>query len=639
MPTAGGGAKQDGSDMLTLENGQLALRLNEDGSGLVIADRLRSRRWRLAPAHQGYRIEGARERYLPLGKGEAARAGDAITVTYSLPGGQVVFTWKLAADHAEVRLRCDAEGLEFIALPGAMFPGGDSGKCSHEVAVPAYQGLLLPGGGENWQEFRAHAGHLNFSMAMGAVLQPGAGLLVTHECPANWFACFGQCDEGPFFRFEQRRCPVDGWAGAAVRMYPVDADVTSACKRYRARVKERGEFVSWREKLDAKPIVKDLFGGLMAFVGYNKSPGTDYAAGARKLREMGFENVFYYPLRMLSYSLGFKMGGDDPIWLDDAGLAAVNAVPGAHAAPWAWCIEGLDDGSRDLHDIFLHDSQGRPVPNWKIDQFQWYLVCTPYQVEHMKRRFAGDMNAMGWVHYDVSAMWGGLNCFNSGHALHGGKPLGRIADVNWVRALFSKATVGNRVVSSEGFGDHYAAWYDIGTTKLMPSAADRPSAVPVPMTMLVFHDSCIHDWWEVHNYNEHVGFPISELPHDVGRTGCGLPRLKAAQDALSGCPPNVFTFGRQYFWTDFAKRQTASYVVSLEDAAVQEALAAALPVTRLHRRIGMCELVSLEFLSEDRLIQASAFSDGTRVVANLSPRQQEAGRFGLLGPHSWLENS
>jgi hypothetical protein len=253
----------------------------------------------------------------------------------------------------------------------------------------------------------------------------------------------------------------------------------------------------------------------------------------------------------------------------------------------------------------------------------------------MKGRFAGDMSAMGWVHYDVSAMWGGLNCFNKGHALHGGKPLGRIADVNWVRTLFSEATVGNRVVSSEGFGDHYAAWYDIGTTKLMPSAAERPSAVPVPMTMLVFHDSCIHDWWEVHNYNEHEGFPISELPHGVGRTGCGLPRLKAAQDALAGCPPNVFPFGRQYRWTDFAKRQTASYVIRLEDAAVQEALAAALPVTRLHRRIGMCELLSLEFLSEDRLVQASAFSDGTRVVANLSPRPQEVPRLGLLGPHSW----
>jgi hypothetical protein len=70
---------------------------------------------------------------------------------------------------------------------------------------------------------------------------------------------------------------------------------------------------------------------------------------------------------------------------------------------------------------------------------------------------------------------------------------------------------------------------------------------------------------------------------------------------------------------------------------VQEALSAALPVTRLHKRIGMCELTGFEILSEDRLVQATTFSDGTRVVANLSQRDQEAGREGLLPACSWRE--
>lgn len=617
--------------MLTLESRELGLRVNENGSGLVLTDRRRGCRWRLEAGHQGYRVERAKATFLPLAGGRAAREGAAVVVTYSVPGGMARFRWTLVEDHAQVALECDSEEIEFIALPGSFFPE----EGAHEVAIPVYQGLLLKDGGPSWEEFRSHAGHLNFSMAMGAVLHERGGLLVTHECPANWFAAFGQGKAGPFFRFEHRRCPVDGWAGAVVRLYPVEADVTAVCKRYRARVKERGEFVSWPEKIAAKPMVRELFGALMAFVGYNRSDETDYVGSARRLREAGFESVFYYPLRMCQYSLGFKMGGNDPIWLDDATLEALRGVEGAHPGPWGWCVEGLDDGSQAMRDLFLLDRDGRPVPNWQIDQFQWYLVCTPYQAEHMKRRFQADMKAMDWVHYDVSAMWAGLNCFNTDHALHGGRPLGRIGDVNFVRELFSRQTVGNRVVSSEGFGDHYAAWYDIGTTKLMPIGGERPLATPIPMTMLVFHDSCIHDWWEVHNYNAHVGFPVTHLPHGLGRTGSGLPRLKAALDALYGCPPNLFPFGRQYSWSNFARRESYSYAVRLEDEPVQEAIAAALPVAKLHKKIGMCELVCFELLSEDGLVQATRFSDGTRVVANLSDRPQEVPGCDRLSEHRW----
>jgi len=627
--------------MLSLENRGSSLRMNEDGAHLVLIDRRRGCCWRLDAAHQGYRPASAThrssngprlwERFQPLRDGRAACEKDALVVTYPVPGGEVRFRWALAEDHVRVTLECTSEAIEHVALPGAFFP--EDGP--HEIAVPVYQGLLLKRDSGNWEECCAHAGHDNFSMAMGAILQDRGALLVTHECPTNWTVALGHCDAGPYFRFEQRRCQVDGWAGAEVRLYATDANVTAVCKRYRARVRERGEFVAWPEKIAAKPVVRDLFGAMMAFVGYNRSGRIDYAASAERLRRAGFDRVFYYPVRFCQYSLGFKMGGDDPIWLDNAALEALHRVPGARLAPWGWCVEGLDDGSEAIRRIMVRSADGRPEPSWKIDQFQWYRVCTPYQIEHMKQRFETDMAAMDWVHYDVSAMCDGRTCFSSDHALHGNKPLGRIGDVVNIRELFSRKTVGNRVVSSEGFGDHYAAWYDVGSTKLMPSADVESVAVPLPMTMLVFHDSCIHDWWEVHNYNAHSGFPIQELPHGLGRTGSGLPQLKAALDALQGCPPNLFPFGRQYGWTNRATCETYSYEVRLDDPPVQEALAAALPLAQLHRRIGMSELVSFEMLSEDRLVQATAFADGTRVVANLSDHPQECPGYGVLEAHSW----
>lgn len=617
--------------MLEMTTSGLSLAVAEDGSSVRIGDRRRSCCWRVDLSRATSRLRGDEEVSQSLTRGQARRMGTGIEVSYPRAGDNLTYHYTLAEDHVEVRLRCEAQGVGAASLPGPLIPA----RGPWQVAVPLYQGLLLGGSGEEWELTVGHGGHTQFSMAMGAVLGENGGLLVCHESPSNWQARFGRTGQGPVFQFVHERCPIDGWSGAGVRLYPVDADVTSACKRYRARVKERGEFVCWEEKIARKPVVGDLFGALMAFVGYNACPDIDYAEGVRKLTEAGFGSVFCYPVRMCHYSLDFRMGGDEPIWLTDDEVRRIKSVKGAHVSPWVWVIEAIDDGSEAVRVTFRKGADGRAIPHWQIDRERWYLVCTPFQIQHLKRRLAGDMAAMDWLHFDVNAMWPGRRCFDAGHAAHGGQPMGRLEDVEWTRRLFSPRTVGNRVVSSEGFADHYAGHYDIGSTKMMPPRKWDPSCVPVPMTMLVFHDSCIHDWWEVHNYNAHPGFGLEDLPNGLGTTGSGRPRLKAAMDALYGCPPNLFPFGKQYGWADMESRETYSYVVRIEDEAVQQALHSALPVAELHRKAGMQDLVAFEFLSEGRAVQATTFSDGTRVVANLSEQQAEAPGVGTVPPRSW----
>jgi hypothetical protein len=617
--------------MLTAGNGKVELAVEEDGSRLLLADKARGLVWRADLAGPGYRTAGGDGAFRPLGPGSVEEKGSTLVASYPAGSGSIRFVFALGDDHVEVRLECDADEVEAVALPGPFFPR--EGSC--EVAVPLYQGALFGQNGPEWEMTVRHGGHLSFSMAMGAVLGERGGLLVCHESPANWTVKVGRTADGPMFQFVHGRCPVDGWAGATLRLYPTDAGVTAACRRYRARVTERGDLVTWEEKIARKPILKSLFGGMMAFIGYNASPEIDYAGGARALRQLGFESVFYYPVRMFQYSLDFQMGGDAPIWLSDEEIGAIRAVDGAHVSPWAWVVEGLDDGSDAMRSIFKKGPDGQPIPNWQIDQQRWYLVCTPYQIEHVKERLAGDMAAMDWIHFDVSAVWAGKRCFDTGHALHDGRPMGCLGDMEWTRRLFSPETVGNRAVSSEGFNDHHAAFYDIGSTKMMPPMPWDPDCVPVPMTMLVFHDSCIHDWWELHNYNAHSGFGLSALPHGVGTQGCGQPALKAAMDALYGCPPNLFPFGKQYGWVDIATRESYSYTVRVDDEEVQTALRAALPVARLHKTTGMQDMTSFELLSEDRAVQATTFADGTRIVANLSEHEAEAPDLEPLPPHSW----
>jgi hypothetical protein len=108
-------------------------------------------------------------------------------------------------------------------------------------------------------------------------------------------------------------------------------------------------------------------------------------------------------------------------------------------------------------------------------------------------------------------------------------------------------------------------------------------------------------------------------------------------DALSGSAPKVFPFGRQYGWTDIATRRSFSFLIRLEDREVQEALKLAMPVAKLHKRVGMQELVSFELLSDDGWLQSSTFADGTRIAANLSDRPREAPGAGTLAPDTWVE--
>jgi hypothetical protein len=622
--------------MVTLTNDRIEVRVTDDGADVTLVDRRRGCVWRLDAARRSVAAavhDGTTAGRRPLGAGTVAVAGASVRVTYALPEGRLCQCWTLADDHVCVSLDTVPDVLARVALPGPFRLAGDVPS----LLLPPYQGVLYRPAGYAWEDSRPGGGHGNFSLSMAALLGTRGALLVTQETIADWRGVCGEDGGGPFVYFDQDRCPVTGWPRREVRVYPVDPSIAAVAWRYRERLHERGEFVSWTEKVAERPMVANLFGALIAFIGYNRTDEVDYAAGARRLRDMGFLDVLYFPVRMCNYSLGFRMGGDLPIWLSDDEIARLKAVPGARVAPWGWFIEGLDDGSDRMHRIYRGREDGSFYNGWRIDQQQWKLVCTPYQVEESRRRFATDMAAMDWIHYDVNATRLGREaiCHRRDHERHGGVPMSRADDVAWTRRLLGPETNGNRIVSSEGFVDRYATSYDIGTTKIWPACAPYADFIPVPLTMLVLHDSVIHDWWEVHNYNTLPGMGIGY--NRFGTTGSGGAAKKAAMDALYGCPPSVFPFGRQYAWVDIDSRRTFSFTVRLDDREVQKALHAALPVTRLHRRIGRLPMTGFAFVTPDGAVQTTVFADGTRIVANLSDRERDAAAYGRLPANSWRE--
>jgi len=89
--------------------------------------------------------------------------------------------------------------------------------------------------------------------------------------------------------------------------------------------------------------------------------------------------------------------------------------------------------------------------------------------------------------------------------------------------------------------------------------------------------------------------PFRPVSRDL-RESTGQAIRPAAWARLGGRRPvwaaNLFPFGRQYAWVDHVGGQSYAFSIGPDDVAIAEAIERALAVTRLHKRIGQCEMVS-----------------------------------------------
>ena len=192
------------------------------------------------------------------------------------------------------------------------------------------------------------------------------------------------------------------------------------------------------------------------------------------------------------------------------------------------------------------------------------------------------------------------------------------------------------MISSEGFYDRMTPHYDLCNSKY-PFALGGDEYCVVPMTMLCYHDSAYHTWWEVDNYNN---------PHHRSQWGRGykeryafaggLPRLQACMDALMGTPPDLYPFGRQYNYIPNNHPDFYFYRYTIDDPEVRTAIEYAKPVLKLNARIAKQELVEHHLHHPDGGVQETVFADGTRVIVNFSNVPLEAPGVGVLPAESWV---
>ena len=617
--------------MLSYKNANLEINCLENGTGLTLTDLQTGQRWTVdgdSLVYGGVDNEGGFDAPLqPLLPLRAEQDGDALRVVYRAGSGELSFVYTLLDDCVEVVLPSDVDAsVGVVSLPGSFVPEGDVKK----YLLPIMQGMLWDGRGEPFETRVHEAGHAGFAMAMFGVLGARGGLLTAAETydDALWWVGKNadgrtwvtnlQIDSLGTMRYDRR-----------LRLYPTQPTITAVAKTYRRRVIERGRFVTWREKLAERPSLQRLFGALKCFIGYCQDD-LDYAAECAKLKAYGFDRALLYSVRFNTYSHEFLMGGQPPIHLDRDIIADIKAL-GYDVAPWSWINEGMNDGSEDMRLRYRRDRRGELRKTWQIDDHKWYTCCTTTMPEFQRNAIAGEFDDMTWDHFDVITCATNNECHSLEHKHHLGRPMSKSEDREWIRKLLLTGRGdGSRIVSSENFNDAYSLEYDIGS--VLAWAQYGPWVYwPIPLTMLVYHDSMLHAWWEVHNYNSRF------FGRDLGKYqyGGGKTRLMAAMDALYGGMPDVFPFGAQYGWTGNGS-ESFLYKFRFEDPETQLALREALPVAKLHERIGMLEMTDFEFLTDDGYVQKTVFADGTTVYANFSPRERYIEGVGGLQGESWL---
>ena len=656
--------------VITLTNKLIELNCAEDASRVVLRDRARDASWYMNRDRMVYGgKDGAGGRATPLKRLKPLRArktdDGVLTLAYSADGDEICIMLSLLTDCVEITIPAfESRSVGVVSMPFAweMCDGrgdcddiGARRGCGKKYLLPIMQGMLWDGRGDAFEHRRGDGEHVGFSMAMFGILGEKSGLLLTAESADDCCWWFGKNERADFWCTNLQSDSLGKMRyDRSARIYPTPPSITAVAKAYKLRVKQRGGFVGWEEKIAGRPALERLFGALMCFIGYCRDDGVDYAKECGKLKAYGFDRALIYPARFNAYNTDFMMGGYPPINLSRETVAQIKAL-GYDVAPWTWINEAIDDGA-EASRMFRLGASGNARLNWQIDDYKWYGCCSSFMPGFVENAVKTDMRDMTWDHFDVVTCAMNGECHDLTHGPHAGRRLSKTEDRDWIkkalragqagrdtdqadrcvatgqagRAVGSDRTLdAGRAVSSESFNDAYSTAYDIGSVKAW--AQFGPWAFwPIPLTMLVYHDSMIHSWWEPHNYNnDYISRNLSQFQYGGGRA-----RIMSAMDALYGCPPDAFPFGAMYTWTGNG-RETFGYKFKFEDPQTQYALKLALPVAKNHAKIGKLELIDFKILSADGNIQETTFADGTRVVANFSPEMQYTDENGSVAGESW----
>lgn len=629
--------------MITLRGKHLELTMREDGTEVVLRDRCRNVGWLLdestrlasrgvgrfehAPYADQARNHPQETKVQRLAGGRLLLADErSARFVHPSPAGEVEIHWILEDDRVRVIASASGEqGATALTLPGVFRPENEPTFIS---AIPKGQGVLHTGNGPPFVLPLFWRGQ-GFTLAMFGQIAGKAALVTVAETDADATLWWEKTERGRVDVMWLQHPSLGRLSYSRETVIaPCDPDLTSICKWYRRYEQAHGRFKTWAEKIAERPSLEKLFGAAIIFVGYHQDPELDYAASFRRLRAAGIDRAYVYPVYLDTTMDLRETMGVAPI--DIRSQTPLLEELGYLAGSFIYIMDGPAEAGADPYRNLLLDAQGKPRLLWQIRDLKWHALSSPKQFDNARVLIDREHRGLHGLHYDVLCNVEAREDYNP-HSRADAR-----VDLETRRRMLRYATERGLIVSAEGFWGRATADYDLGNGNKFSIPLCGDEYCIVPMTMLVYHDSAFHTWWEVENYNnpEHRHQFDRGLSRRFPLAG-GYPQLQSAMDAIMGTPPDLFPFGLQYNFVPHHYPQIYTYKVRLEDPLVQEALEPARRVMALHRRIGKLEMIAHKLHHPDGAVQESVFADGTRVIANFANVALEVDGIGPLPAESW----
>ncbi len=577
-------------EMLTISNAQLSVTLDTADATLSVRDARNGRTWR--------------QEKLADGKvAEVTRAPGEIAFTW-LPAGRdlkMKTRVRLEPDRPEFTAELAAEG----ALKGSVsFPHPFITEKGTHLIVPMNEGISYPVDDPAIQPIWlvAYGGH-GICMAFWAVTDGEAAQMAILETPDD--AAIN------IRRHEKNLCVAPVWEGQKDRfgytrrlryVFFDKGGHVAVCKRYRAYARRIGRFKTLAEKRAANPNVDLLIGAV---------------------------NVWCWDRDALEIVRELKAAGIDRIlWshrADPDTIKAMNAMPGVLTSRYDIYQDLMDpdvvkNQLRGAHpdwtqhawpqDIML-DENGRPRKGWQVRgqdgrMYPCAVLCDARAVDYAKRRVPEDLATHPYrcrfIDTTTASPW--RECYDPHH------PMTRSDSRHWKMELLRYMSGDAGLVTgwetghdaAVPFVDYFEGMLSLGPYRVPDAGRDMQriwTEVPervekfqlghkyrLPLWELVFHD-CVVAQWYWGDYN-------NKLP--------ALWRKRDLFNVLYGTPP-MFMFTRQYL-----RENKDRFAQSYRDTC------------SVARAVGYAEMTDHRFLTADRGVQQTIFSNGVTVTVNFGEK-------------------
>ncbi len=574
------------AEQLSISNASISVTVDTNAGTISVNDKRAGLTWR--------------QKDLAKGKvTDISKADGGIEMTWQQPGSNTDIRTKLKldGDKPEFTVELSAEANPKWPLT---FPNPFVTESGTYLVVPMNEGISFPVEDKTIETRRliAYGGH-GICMPFWGVTDGSRGQMAIIDTPDDASIQIQRTDGllniGPVWEPQKK---VFGYARKLRYVFFDTGGYVAICKRYRSYAKQTGLFKTLEEKRRENPNVDLLIGAVNVWNWENEAP-----AMVREMKQLGIERILWSrrqsPADIETMNdMGGVLTSRYDIYQDLMDPQIVKQqLRGVHPD---WTQSAWPD------DIML-DENGKPREGWRVrgkdgQMYPCGVLCDRQAPKYAAERIPAELKAhlyrCRFIDTTTASPW--RECYHPDH------PMTRSDSRHWKMELLRYMSEEMKLVTGSETGHDAAVPYvhyfegmlslgpyrvpDAGRNmaKIWDEVPERVAKFQLghiyrlPLWELVYHD-CVVAQWYWGDYNNK------------------LPALWAKRDLfniLYGTAP-MFMFNRQ-IWEQYKDR----FVQSYKD------------ICPIIREVGYAEMTDHRFLSHDRDIQQSKFSNGVTITVN-----------------------